>query len=335
MPYPLVAGIDFAEGPAFDSKGNLYFVNYVRNGTIGRKTVEGRVEIWVDLGGGQANGIKVDAKDNIIAADYKGKRLLRISPAGKIETLAGNFEGQPFHGLNDVCLDRAGNIYFTDPTDSGKEKPIGAFYRYSTSGKVSRLDSGLAFPNGIAVSPGQKKLYVSDSGYNRILAYDLAPDGTGSGRRTLYQFPDDTVDGIDFDVNAGQDKINKLQDIAGGVRQANKFYNGPFAFFQTYLAIITKVEASGQDERNIPNRGVRSHTTPQRGDTRTTTFRQIVEFPGRAELHDDIGIVFIEIVQPSRLSIDKQATVRVCIYRRAERRDQRDAVTKRIMEIMQ
>ena len=135
-------------------------------------------------------------------------------------------------------------------------------------------------------------------------------------------------------MNAGQDKINKLQDIAGGVCQANKLYNGPFAFFQTYLAIITEVAASGQDE-NIPNRGVRPYTTPQRGDTRTTTFRQIVEFPGRAELHNDVGILFIEIVQPSRLSIDKQATIRVCVYRRAERRDQRDSVTNRIREIMQ
>ena len=136
-------------------------------------------------------------------------------------------------------------------------------------------------------------------------------------------------------VNIGQDKINKLQDVAGGVRQANKLYNGHSAFFQTYLAIITEVEASGQDGINIPNRGVRSDTTPQRGDTRTTTFKQIVEFPGRAELHDDIGIVFIEIAQPSRLSIDKQASVRVCVYRRAERRDQLKGVTNRVMEIMQ
>lgn len=136
-------------------------------------------------------------------------------------------------------------------------------------------------------------------------------------------------------VNEGQDRINKLQDIAGGVRQANKLYNGPFAFFQTYLAIITEVEASGQQAINIPNRGVRSHTTPQRGDTRTTTFRQIVEFPGRAELHNDVGIIFIEIVQPSRLSIDKQATIRVCVYRRAQRRDQCNSVTNRIREIIQ
>jgi hypothetical protein len=136
-------------------------------------------------------------------------------------------------------------------------------------------------------------------------------------------------------INAGQDRINKLQGVAGGVRQANKLYNGPFAFFQTYLAIITEAEASAQDDVNIPNRGVRSHTTPHRGDTRTTTFRQIVEFPGRDELDGDVGILFIEIAQPSRLSIDRQATVRVCVYRRAARRDQLDAVTNRVMEIMQ
>lgn len=136
-------------------------------------------------------------------------------------------------------------------------------------------------------------------------------------------------------VNIGKDKVNKLQDVAGGVRQANKLYNGSAAFFQTYLAIITEVDATGQGEINIPNRGIRSDTTPQRGDTRTTTFKQIVEFPGRAELHDDVGIIFIEIAQPSHLSIDKQASVRVCVYRRAERRDQLTGVTNRVIKIMQ
>jgi hypothetical protein len=137
-------------------------------------------------------------------------------------------------------------------------------------------------------------------------------------------------------VNADQDKITKLQGIGGGVCQANRLYNGRHAFFQTYLVIITEVEASGQDERNIPSRGLRSHTTPQRGgDTMTTTFKQIVEFPGRAELLDDIGIVHIEVVQPSRLSVYTQASVAVCVFRHAKPRDQRNDVTKRIREIMQ
>jgi hypothetical protein len=134
-------------------------------------------------------------------------------------------------------------------------------------------------------------------------------------------------------VNAGQDRINKLHGVAGGVRQANALYNGKFAFFQTWLCILTEVEAS-RDERNFPNRGVRSYTTPQKDDTGRTTFRQIVEFPGRENLNRDIGVVFVEIVQPQKLSIDRQATVRVCAYRRAECRDQLDSVTKRVMEII-
>ena len=134
-------------------------------------------------------------------------------------------------------------------------------------------------------------------------------------------------------VNAGQDRINKLQGVAAGVHQANALYNGRFAFFQTWLCILTEVEAS-QDERNFPNRGVRPHTTPQMGDTGRTTFGQIVEFPGREKLHREIGILFVEIVQPQRLSIDQQATVRVCAYRTAACRDQLDRVTKCVIELM-
>jgi hypothetical protein len=138
-------------------------------------------------------------------------------------------------------------------------------------------------------------------------------------------------------VNADQDKITKLQHVGGGVCQGKRLYDR-HTFSQTYLAIITEVDATGQDDRNIFTRGIRSYTTPQQGDTKTTTLRQILEFPGRDELYvgpyNDIGIVHVEVVQPSRLSIDKQATVSVCVYRRAKPREQSD-VTNRILEIMQ
>ena len=140
-------------------------------------------------------------------------------------------------------------------------------------------------------------------------------------------------------VNADQDKMNKLQRVGGGVCQAKRLYD-LHAFFETYLAIITLVDASSQDQdvSNILFRGVRSDTTPQDGDTKTTTFKQIVEFPGRSELYsghyDHIGIIHIEVVQPSRLSIDKQATVAVCVFRRAKPREQHNNVTHHIREIM-
>ena len=124
-----------------------------------------------------------------------------------------------------------------------------------------------------------------------------------------------------------------FQNLAEGVYQANKLHDR-FGFFQTYLAIIIEVAASEQTQSNIPMRGVRSDSTPQKGNTRKTTFRQIIEFPGRSLLHREIGIMFMEIVQPSRISIQKQATIRGWAYRRAERRDQLDSVTNRILEIL-
>ena len=198
-PYPVVANIDFAEGPIFDQKGNLYFVNYMRNGTIGRLTPEGEVIVWCETGG-QANGLKVDAEGYVIAADYGGKRILRIHPNGKdIEVLTDNYEGKPYLGPNDVCLDLAGNIYFTDPTGSSVENPIGSVYRIATDRTVTQLDTGLAFPNGLAVNPEQTKLFVAESGPNRLLVYDLLEDGTVTGKKSVIQFDTPTLDGIMFD----------------------------------------------------------------------------------------------------------------------------------------
>jgi hypothetical protein len=133
--------------------------------------------------------------------------------------------------------------------------------------------------------------------------------------------------------NAGQDRVNGLRHVGDCVEQANRLYRG-FGFHQTYLCVITEVEASGQEPITVLNRGVRPDSVPERGDSRTTTFRQIVEFPGRDDLYHRIGIVFVEVTQPSRLSINTRATVRVCVYRRAECRDQSNSVTNRVLALV-
>jgi len=198
-PYPVVADIDFAEGPIFDAYGNLYFVDYIRNGSIGVKTPEGEVRVLCQTGG-RANGLKVDAEGFLIAADYEGKRILRIDPAGAdIRVLTQEFEGRPYIGQNDVCLDLAGNIYFSDCGTATVENPIGAVYRIAPSGEVNCVADGLAYPNGLAVSPDQTRIFIAESAANRLLVYDLQEDGTGANPQVVHQFPDDTVDGLMFD----------------------------------------------------------------------------------------------------------------------------------------
>jgi sugar lactone lactonase YvrE len=219
-PYPVVANITFAEGPAFDSKGNLFFVNYVKNGNIGRMTPDGTVSVWVELpeapqAGGKPRkafpfGMKADADDNLIVTDYGGRRLLRITPKKDIKILADSFEGKPFNNPNDVCLDRAGNIYFTDPQNEDKASE-GAIYRLSKDGKLTQLHKGLKYPNGLVVGPDQDKLYVAETWTRSVVVFDLGKDGSLTNQRVLHQFDTPTVDGLSID-EAGRIWVARLNN---------------------------------------------------------------------------------------------------------------------------
>jgi sugar lactone lactonase YvrE len=200
QPELYATGFAFAEGPALDSQGNLYVVNYRHKGTIGRITPDGTASILCDLNEAapiedrfaQANGLKVDLEGRLIAADAGGGRVLRVSPDGRqVEVLADRCDGVRFNSINDVALDRAGNIYFTDPGGSSAEKPIGSVFRYDIQTKKTvRLVTGLAFPNGLGVSPDQKSLCVAESQQYRLILFDLdVKTGELSNERVLIEFP--------------------------------------------------------------------------------------------------------------------------------------------------
>ncbi len=199
-------GFEFAEGPALDEAGNLFAVNYRGNGKIGRITPDGTASVFCDLGvqkpqpaegrRAQANGLKIDARGRLIVADAGGGRVLRITPGAdsgkppRIEVLADRFEGKPLDAPNDVALDRAGNVYFSDPGRSSAERPTGSIYRIDAENdRLARLDTSLAYPNGLAVTPDQRRLCLAETARRRLLLYDLAPDGRAENRRVLVDFP--------------------------------------------------------------------------------------------------------------------------------------------------
>ena len=142
---------------------------------------------------------------------------------GKSYIVAGLFEGRPFNAPNDITIDEKGRIYFSDPRYLGHEpidQPVQAVYRIDTDGSVHRIITDAGKPNGVAVSPDQKTLYVvsNDNGTtgigrlksegNKVLeptkkgpmalmAYDLAPDGTAKFRKMLVDYaPQDGPDGL-------------------------------------------------------------------------------------------------------------------------------------------
>lgn len=105
-------------------------------------------------------------------------------------------------------------------------------------------------------------------------------------------------------IDSGTDKINKIKSIKDGVIQANALHE--FGFHKTYLAIIAEVDGRNRKGYNVLFRS----STPQ-------TFSQIYDFPLRAKLHNDIGILFIEIVQPTGKEISNMAYVGICIDKQA------------------
>jgi gluconolactonase len=259
-------GFEFAEGPALNADGDLFVVNYRFNGTIGRIAHDGTAGIFCDLRKAepleerqsQANGLKVDSEGRLIVADSGVGRVLRVSADGKkVEVLADRCEGKRFNSINDVALDRQGNIYFSDPGGSSVKNPIGSVYRYDIqTAKVARLASGLAFPNGLGVTPDGKHFCVCESQRYRVLIFDLTPERTLANRRVLIDFPTETrgqiiggatpPDGMIFDaagrlyvamytggvINVVDVPSGKLirQYKAGGDRATNCHFHGGYLY---------------------------------------------------------------------------------------------------------
>lgn len=175
---------------------------------------------------GMSNGIKFDAEGRMVVAegaDFGGRRITRTDlSTGKTVILAGLFEGRAFNSPNDITIDQNGRVYFSDPRYLGHEpieQPVMAVYRIDPNGSVHRIITDAGKPNGIAVSPDQKTLYVvtnddgllgSDrlpkgtlarKGRMELMAYDLKPDGSAVFRKTLVNYaPQDGPDGLVCDV---------------------------------------------------------------------------------------------------------------------------------------
>jgi gluconolactonase len=165
-------GFKFPEGPAFDRDGNLFVVN-VDTGDISEISPEGRVKTFVNTGG-TPNGAKFHTNGDLYIADRK-KGIVAVSPTGEMRVIVDHYQGQRFNGPNDLIFDSSGNLYFTDPHGSSAENPHGRLYCVSSCGEMTCLASGLAFPNGLALSLDEKYLFVADTRKNRILRYVLDP----------------------------------------------------------------------------------------------------------------------------------------------------------------
>lgn len=135
------------------------------------------------------------------------------------------------------------------------------------------------------------------------------------------------VEGIDIK----NDRMNKLCHAEFAVQQANKLYER-CGFFETYLALLIAVDSARQSDSNIPCRGLRPDSTHGFGETKTQ--KAILDFPGRDKLDPKIGIIFVEVVQPSGKPIDEMAIVRVLLFHPAKPRFQSAGATAEVSDLI-
>ena len=172
-------GLHFTEGPAADAAGNVFFSDIPAD-TIYKWSVSNQLSIFRTNSGG-ANGLFFDATGNLLACEGDNGRLTSITPQGSVSVVTSKYAGLRFNEPNDLWIDPAGGVYFTDPTYFGHAVVQGGEYVYYLKpdrSAVLRVVMDAVRPNGLVGTPDGKTLYLADWGATNVFRYGINGDGT-------------------------------------------------------------------------------------------------------------------------------------------------------------
>ena len=262
------SGFEFPEGPAWHSNGTLYVSNCY--GDWIAKITKDKVDTLAfksDSTFQNTNGLFVSNDDYIYACDFGLGKILKISPEGKVKNLISGYEGLIFNRPNDLIVLNNKNIYFTDPKSYGKDKLDGRLFFYkSDQDKLFLTADSLAFPNGLAISPIDQKLYVCESAKNQIVHFEISENGLLSKKQKFIELLGGDPDGIDF-------------DIMGNLYVAH-FGTGTVFVISPDAEIIQKIKTPGQKPSNLEFGGSDLKTLYLTEDETNCVYKIRVKIPG-------------------------------------------------------
>ncbi len=241
-------GCVFSEGPAVDADGKVYFTDCPVNRIHVYDPATGKTTLWREPSG-RANGMNFDAQGRLVACcdgkDGGARAVVRFESDGSITTLASHYDGKVLNAPNDLCFDRAGRIYFTDPRYGDRSDLVQdcmAVYRIELDGSLTRVIDDMETPNGILLSEDEQTLYLVDhnpdpGGARTLLEYNVDSAGKWHRGRTLMDFaPGYGGDGMVMDVEGN------LYLTAGEREKAGVYVCAPDG---ELLAFIPTLETPG------------------------------------------------------------------------------------------
>lgn len=207
-------GLEFGEGPVWDRRaGCLYFVEIIGS-RIRRFTPGVGIETLVP-DTGHANGMTFDREGRLLVAGWSSRTVWRREHDGSHTTLVAHFEGKAINTPNDIVMRSDGSIYWTD-SDGGFYIPgmegedvqryldfSGVFRIPPDGGPIQPVIRDGLFPNGLAFSPDESLLYVTDTRDRYVRVFDVAADGSVHNGRVFYRLQGEEAghaDGMKIDV---------------------------------------------------------------------------------------------------------------------------------------
>jgi gluconolactonase len=208
----LAEGFGWAEGPVWITSGSYLLFTDVPGNRMWKWSEKAGLELFLEPSGGVnpdpaiwreagANGLYQDGPGSILLGDTGNRMIARLNLATKLKTpVATQFEGRKLSTPNDVVRTRSGVVFFTDPPygfrqgDAAEQKELSfnGVYRVATDGTVTVVERTLTRPNGVALSPDERTLYVTQSEPKRaiIMAYALDASARVVGSRLFHDATD-------------------------------------------------------------------------------------------------------------------------------------------------
>ena len=194
----IATGYAFTEGPAWSPMGFLIFSDIPNNKLLQFMPGE-RAGVFRENSNG-ANGNRFDAQGRLYTCESHTRRVTRTDKKGKVEVLAERWQGKRLNAPNDLAIRKDGDVYFTDPAfgnqQDARELDFFGVYRISRKGELEVIAKPRGRPNGIALAPDGRTLYVGNSDEKNVRAYDLDKSGAASNERVLISGIEGVPDGI-------------------------------------------------------------------------------------------------------------------------------------------